>query len=336
MTLHARRAQGNILTAFIGLLLLIVIGGLCALGGYFLGAKNRPLQLTTSPVNNQKPTNTVVSPVADEVDLLSRAIPFSADALASQCHRLKFAPLQRGDLAFDVVVPNNWTWQTVKVNQSELATSNTSEVQIAEIESPGSSLAIMQVWFMQVPADVSLSQFADSYIKARGFKMVEKAAEVGNRMDMLIGYDTGGQKDIQSRITALKVGDKIMWLASCAPRNEYALWNKAFTLAANSFSPAAEPVEYQPDVPTKLAQGAVLAKEIAAVEESKTKSRIPGEPAVPKNTADKPLADDKTRSQQSSSDASKGEEKKTGTTAEKQLKPPASAGSRSSSPNMLH
>lgn len=280
-----RQTKGNVLSTFLGLLLLIIIGGLCALGGFFLGSKHRPDQTSTAVTTNSavQRNNSTKFPVSvGDSDLLSRSIPFSDEDLRSQCIRLKFAPLQRGDLAFDVVVPQNWTWQTVQVNESDLATSNTREVQIGEIESPGSSLAIMQVWFMQVPEGVSLSQFADSYTKARGFKMVEKAAEVGNRMDMLIGYDTPKQKDIQSRITAIKVGKNVIWLASCAPRSEYPIWNRTFNLAANSFSPAAAPIAFQPDVPTKLAEGAILAKEGQTIDGTRPGAPMLGQPAVPK------------------------------------------------------
>ncbi len=282
-----RQPKGNVLSAFLGILMLIIIGGLCALGGYFMGAKQRPDQVSLVPGSQKTERTTTVtsSALPDDGDMLSRTVPFSVDDLRNQCIRLKFAPFQRGDLAFDVVVPQSWTWQTVQVNESDLAMSNTREVQIAEMESPGSSLAIMQSWFMQVPDGVSLSQFSDSYTKARGFKMVEKAAEVGNRMDMLIGYDTPKQKDIQSRITAIKVGKNVMWLACCAPRSEYPIWNKAFTLAANSFSPAAAPIAFQPDVPTKLAQGAVFAQESTKIDDSKTGTPVLGQPSVPKPTA---------------------------------------------------
>lgn len=279
-----RRMNGNVLSAFLGIVMLIVIGAICAFGGYFVGTTQRSDQSLTLPgVPVPQRTTTYVPSVED--DMLSLSIPYSNEELRSQATRLKFAPLKRGDLAFDLVVPGNWTWQTVHVGERDLAQSNIREVQLAEIESPGSSLAIMQVWFLQIPEGASLSQFADSYTRARGFKTVEKAAEVGNRMDMLIEYDTSKQKDIKSRITAIKLGKNVMWLACCAPSPEYPRWNRAFTLAANSFSPAAAPIAFQPDVKTKLAQGAILVSEGSSAErtrtEAKTKSGIP-----PSNQAD--------------------------------------------------
>lgn len=280
-----RRNSGSVLSAVLGILMLIVIGALCALAGYYVGARQKPEQVTVVP-GAPVPQKTL----SQDGDLLSRSIPHSNTELRDEAVRLKFAPLGRGDLAFDMVVPKNWTWQTVQVSEKDLAQSNTREVQLAEIESPGASLAIMQVWFLQVPDGVSLSQFADSYTRARGFKTVEKAAEVGNRMDMLISYDTSKQKDIQSRVTAIKIGKNVMWLACCAPRQEYSQWNRTFTLAANSFSPAAAPIAFQPDVQTKLAQGAVLVNEVTKPEsqptDAQSKSGIPSSNQAEKSTRD--------------------------------------------------
>ena len=272
------RANGNVLSFLLGIVMLVVIGAICAAGGYFIGAKQRRDQAQSRP-GAPVPQRTITYVPSVDGDLLSRSIPYSNDELRTQSKRLKFAPLERGDLAFDLVVPCSWTWQTVQVSETDLAQSNIREVQLAEIESPDSSLAIMQVWFLQIPDHASLAQFADAYTQARGFKTVEKAAPVDNRMDMLIEYDTAEQKNIQSRVTAIKVGKNVMWLACCAPGYEYDRWNKVFTLAANSFSPAAAPIAFQPDVKTKLAQGAILVTEVPKPvqnrSEAQSKSGIP-------------------------------------------------------------
>ncbi len=164
----------------------------------------------------------------------------TADEIKSSFTRLKVTPLKNRELYFEILVPNGWESTPIEVPAEVVKDDLNNQVPLAQIE-PDNEAVIVEVRYMRVPEDVSLTRFVKKYAEATGFELVTRQqGEFNQRQveDVLLRKNT--DKNIQelTRLTASRRGALVFFVASSCPAKDYERWKKTFAAAAISFDPS--------------------------------------------------------------------------------------------------
>lgn len=165
----------------------------------------------------------------------------SADEIKSSYTRLNVTPLQRNDLYFEILLPNNWDSIPIEVPQEAIKDDAHHQVPLGQFEpKEKGSNAIVEVRYMRVPEEVSLTRFVKKYAEASGFEIVTRQQGTFNERpveDCLLKKKTENFGMELTRITASRKGPLVMFVAGSCPEKEYEKWKKTFAVSAVTFDP---------------------------------------------------------------------------------------------------
>ncbi len=219
---------------------------------------------TEQTVSDPIPGNAVApNPVAFSLgkpeppsDYLSATVPYTDNQMADKFVRFKVdSPLGQSKLQLEVLAPKDWRGKDVRISKQQMAKGGVHPLELAELEchSPNTSL---EAWYMPASADqpVTLDQFFSDYCQSMGFSVVKHNSKP-DRIEAIIKYNPKDVKPMLARITFIRVGENIFWLAGCAPESEFGNWSNVFCVAAASFSPVGYNAGLHPDVASRTSPG---------------------------------------------------------------------------------
>lgn len=163
----------------------------------------------------------------------------SAEEMKTSFANIKITPFNNSSLYFEISLPKNWQSKSLEVSPDVLKNDSNTQVPLAQLE-PDTGNAIVEVRYLRVPEDVSLSRFIQKYSEAAGYKLVTRQhGQFSDREveDALLQKPAGGFGNQLTRLTASRKGPLIMFVASSCPEKEYEQWKRIFAAAALTFSP---------------------------------------------------------------------------------------------------
>ena len=163
----------------------------------------------------------------------------SAEELKSGYTNLRVTPFNDANLRFEISLPNDWNPTKLEVSEDVLKNDSTTQVPLAQIE-PSKGDAIVEVRYLRVPDNVSLSSFIQKYAAASGFTQVTRQHAQFNHgevEDALLRKQSEKYGSQFTRLTASRKGPLVMFVASSCPEKDYQQWKKVFAAAALSFDP---------------------------------------------------------------------------------------------------
>lgn len=163
----------------------------------------------------------------------------SAEEMKKSFASLRITPFNDQSLFFEISVPSSWQSKKLEVSADVLKNDSSTQVPLAQLE-PDKGNAIMEVRYLRVPEDVSLSRFLQKYADASDYKMVTRQhGQFNDREveDALLRKPLGNLGNQLTRLTASRKGPLVMFVASSCPEKEYGQWKRIFAAAALSFNP---------------------------------------------------------------------------------------------------
>jgi outer membrane protein OmpA-like peptidoglycan-associated protein len=163
----------------------------------------------------------------------------SAEEMKQNFVNLRITPFNDQSLFFEISLPANWQNKKLEISPDVLKTDGSTQVPLAQLE-PDKGNAIVEIRYLRVPEDVSLSRFLQKYADASEYKMVTRQhGQFNDREveDALLRKPAGSLGNQLTRLTALRKGPLVMFVASSCPEKEYDQWKRIFATAALSFNP---------------------------------------------------------------------------------------------------
>ena len=166
----------------------------------------------------------------------------SAEEMKTIFTNFRITPLNNKELNFEISLPNSWQSKPLEVSSEVIKNDASTQVPLAQIE-PDKGNAIVEVRYLRVPENVSLSSFVHKYADAAGYKLITRqSAQFSERNveDALLRKPAGGFGEQLTRLTVLRKGPLVMFVASSCPEKEYEQWKRIFAAAALTFNPSAK------------------------------------------------------------------------------------------------
>ncbi|MBX9572836.1 MAG: OmpA family protein [Candidatus Obscuribacterales bacterium] len=164
----------------------------------------------------------------------------SAEDMKKNYASMKITPFNNQSLYFEISLPANWKSKEIEVPADVLKNDSTTQVPLAQLE-PDTGNAIVEVRYLRVPEDVPLSRFIQKYADASDYKLVTRQhAQFSEREveDALLRKPAGSFGNQLTRLTALRKGPLVLFVASSCPEKEYEQWKRIFAAAALTFNPS--------------------------------------------------------------------------------------------------
>ncbi len=153
----------------------------------------------------------------------------------------KFSPLADTKLYFEILVPNGWEAHLSDVDPGQVAQDKDTPVQVADFEPGGGVDDVgVQVSYVRVPENVSLSQFMDTYIKkSGGTVLVRREAEFKSHrvQDVLLKTNDDSLGPMLTRTTAMRHGEIVFITTGGAAEEKYEKNKRTFAAVAVSLEP---------------------------------------------------------------------------------------------------
>lgn len=234
-----------------GILVLIWLG--CATGGYFAGkVKGRTVALEEFDriAALVKEQDRRAEEENDAAKYFSVSSPFDKQSIKARFIRL-LANRPRNDeqLQFSVLVEKGWGLQQASDSTS---TDERAPQTLAVFSNKNYKDISISVMVRPVTSDVNLEDAFEKYLWKEGFAVLRKTSVSSDRAEAIAREENGAAEQVLVRLSAVKSGDNVFFLACSAPRNDYSRWSDSFTVASLSFSPYEHPANFQPDVPTQV------------------------------------------------------------------------------------
>ena len=276
-------SQGNEVTGalyFVAMICILGLGGAFAAGLYFgksgpaTSSGNGSVVTATGSSSTQPGPGAIPAsestPVlvpsgqttpAQPSDYLSDKVPYSNDQVADNFVRFKAdSPLGESNLQLELMAPKDWRGKTIIIQKQEIAKGAGHPLELAEVEcdSPNTSLEAWYMWRIASQQDTLDKCFGD-YCKSMRFIIVKQNKKPA-RIEAIVKYSLKDLKVMLARITFIRVGSNIFWLAGCAPESEFGKWSNVFCVAAAGFSPVGYNPVMHPDVVSRTIPGSEVSE----------------------------------------------------------------------------
>lgn len=182
---------------------------------------------------------------AENQTLCERYLPygdvFTEKELVSRFKRALVEPLGDKELSFAVLLPKDWLPVNISVSEEQLAKDKNMQIPLLAVSPVAPKPEVFtQVRYMRVPEHVSPSDFLDVYARKFDAQIIcRQHAELNNRSveDALMRLNIEGLGDSYMRITITRKGERVFFISSSAPVQQYENWKKTFAVSAVSFNP---------------------------------------------------------------------------------------------------
>lgn len=157
--------------------------------------------------------------------------------------RLKFVPYAEQTFGFTAILPKGWKAVPPQLHldpgglMENLGKHRDMQVELAQVDAPGTSEALYQARALYVPPEASLDRFYEKYAEGINAKIMVDQPESGGRKNVLLKYNTPDGKPMLARSVAVRNGNYVMYLNCCALEKDFPSFAEAYNMTALSFTP---------------------------------------------------------------------------------------------------
>jgi hypothetical protein len=173
-------------------------------------------------------------------DQLPTGSLFSAEELAKGFSSHQFTPFGDPNFSLEILVPTGWESHLSDYDPGQLSHDKESPVPMIEFYPNGADDLGVNVQYMRVPGDKTVSSFLDEYAKNNnGTIAARQELDLQGRkvQDVLMKTTDDSLGAILNRVMAFRRGDIVFIATAWSVEEKYAQYKKAFATVLASFNP---------------------------------------------------------------------------------------------------
>lgn len=265
MTSDFKTQAKNFFSALLSFCVLLLVSSGTFIGGYALGLHRIQVPYLSDCIKapDEKPAGaSVASSASASAPGMGLSLPTSASALnldysayvksstaltpamiKDKFILLKFLPYAEQTFGFTAILPKGWKAVPPQLHldpgglMENLGKHRDTQVELAQVDAPGTSEALYQARALYVPAEASLDRFYEKYAEGINAKIMVDQPESGGRKNVLLKYNTHDGKPMLARSVAVRNGNYVMYLNCCALEKDFPSFAEAYNMSALSFTP---------------------------------------------------------------------------------------------------
>ena len=183
------------------------------------------------------------SPQADSAEVRDK-LPFgdlfSADELRNNFYSQQFTPYGNSKFTFEILVPKGWEGHLSEVDPDQLTHDDQAPVPMVDFSPSGVDDVGANTLYMRVPAQTTLAQFLDTYVKnADGTLVTRQKLDFKGRAyeDVLMRTTDDSLGPMLNRVSAFRRGDIVFVFTGWCVDEKYEKYKRAFGAVLASFNP---------------------------------------------------------------------------------------------------
>jgi len=183
------------------------------------------------------------SPQQKTQDQLPTGSLFSAEELAKGFGSHQFTPFGDPKFSLEILVPTGWESHLSDYDPGQLSHDKDSPVPMIEFYPNGADDLGVNVQYMRVPGDKTVSSFLDEYAKNNnGTIAARQDLDLQGRkvQDVLMKTTDDSLGAMVNRIMAFRRGDIVFIATAWSVEDKYEQYKKAFATVLASFNPTAK------------------------------------------------------------------------------------------------
>jgi hypothetical protein len=180
------------------------------------------------------------SPQGAAQDQLPTGSLFSAEELSKGFSTHQFTPFGDPKFSLEILVPSGWESHLSEVDPGQLSHDTEAPVPMIEFYPSGADDLGVNVQYMRVPGDKSVSAFMDEYVKsAHGTSAARQELDLQGRKveDVLMKTNDDSLGLLLNRVMAFRRGDIIFISTAWGVEEKYEKYKKVFATVLASFNP---------------------------------------------------------------------------------------------------
>jgi hypothetical protein len=173
-------------------------------------------------------------------DLLPTGSLFSAEELSKGFNSHQFTPYGDAKFSLEILVPSGWESHLSDYDPNQLSHDTEAPVPMIEFYPPGVDDLGVNVQYMRVPGDKTMSSFLDDYAKNNnGTIAARQELDLQGRkvQDVLMKTTDDSLGAILNRVMAFRRGDIVFIATAWSVEEKYAQYKRAFATVLASFNP---------------------------------------------------------------------------------------------------
>lgn len=180
------------------------------------------------------------SPQQSTQDQLPTGSLFSAEELAKGFGSHQFTPFGDPNFSLEILVPTGWESHLSDYDPGQLSHDKESPVPMIEFYPNGADDLGVNVQYMRVPGDKTVSSFLDEYAKNNnGTIAARQELDLQGRkvQDVLMKTTDDSLGAILNRVMAFRRGDILFIATAWSVEDKYETYKKVFATVLTSFNP---------------------------------------------------------------------------------------------------
>jgi len=180
------------------------------------------------------------SPQQSTQDQLPTGSLFSAEELAKGFGSHQFTPFGDPKFSLEILVPTGWESHLSDYDPGQLSHDTESAVPMIEFYPNGADDLGVNVQYMRVPGDKTVSSFLDEYAKNNnGTIAARQDLDLQGRkvQDVLMKTTDDSLGAILNRVMAFRRGDIVFIATAWSVEDKYETYKKVFATVLASFNP---------------------------------------------------------------------------------------------------
>jgi hypothetical protein len=180
------------------------------------------------------------SPQQSTQDQLPTGSLFSAEELAKGFGSHQFTPFGDAKFSLEILVPTGWESHLSDYDPGQLSHDKESPVPMIEFYPNGADDLGVNVQYMRVPGDKTVSSFLDEYAKNNnGTIAARQELDLQGRkvQDVLMKTTDDSLGAILNRVLAFRHGDIVFIATAWSVEDKYETYKKVFATVLSSFNP---------------------------------------------------------------------------------------------------
>jgi hypothetical protein len=177
---------------------------------------------------------------AEARDKLPFGDVFTADELRNNFYSQQFTPYGNSKFTFEVLVPKGWEGHLSEVDPDQLTQDDQAPVPMVDFSPSGVDDVGANALYMRAPAQTTLDQFLDTYVKNAGGTLVTRQKlEFKGRAyeDLLMRTTDDSLGPMLNRVSAFRRGDIVFVFAGWGVDERYEKYKRSFAAMLASFNP---------------------------------------------------------------------------------------------------
>ena len=176
-------------------------------------------------------------------DQLPTGSLFSAEELRKGFNNHQFMPFGDTQFNLEILVPSGWESHLSEVDPGQISHDTEAPVPMVEFYPSGADDLGVNVQYIRVPGETSVSAFMQEYIKkANGTLAARQQLELQGRkvQDVLMKTNDDSLGPLLNRVMAFRRGELVFISTGWAVEEKYEKYKKVFATVLASFNPTGQ------------------------------------------------------------------------------------------------